>query len=269
MRGDRAALAGAALVWACWAGAAQAAAPIVLAPHRAVYDLSLSQAGSGDTVSASGEMTFEVHDACSAWATEQTLSIASIDREGHQSSTRSDYATFESKDGRSFNFTMRQVDEGRTASDLRGHASIAPGKQGQVQFSEPAGAVLTLPVGTLFPMTHTKTILEAAEAGKRELSPVLFDGTGADGAEYTYASILGWAPSTEPPITALRGMGSGRIHIAFYPLADRGMAPEYELGSRFFADGVSDRLDMDFGDYRLRGILRSLVLLPTAKGCRG
>ena len=257
------------LALALGAGTAEAAVPITLAPHRAVYDLSLAHAGSGGTVAASGEMTFEVHDACSAWATEQTLTINSIDREGHESSTRSDYATFESKDGHTFNFTMRQIDGGRTASDLRGRASILPGQPGEVQFTEPAGTELTLPTGTLFPMTHTRTILQAAAAGAHALAPILFDGTGTDGAEYTYATILGWAPAQDPPIVSLSGMQEGRIHIAFYPLNDRGMTPEYELGSRFFANGVSDRLDMDFGDFRLKGHLRSLVLLPVAAPCRG
>jgi hypothetical protein len=62
-------------------------------------------------------------------------------------------------------------------------------------------------------------------------------------------------------------VSSGRIHIAFYPLSGHGIAPEYEIGSRYFANGVSDRLDMDFGDYRLAGTLQSLKLLPQASGC--
>jgi hypothetical protein len=117
-------------------------------------------------------------------------------------------------------------------------------------------------------MSHTRAILQAAADGKRSLSPILFDGTGTDGAEYTYATILDWGPGAAPPIAALAHMDQGRVHIAFFPLKGSAMTPEYEIGSRYFANGVSDRLDMDFGDYRLRGELRSLVLLPSAKGCR-
>ena len=240
---------------------------ITLVPHRAVYDLNLEQAGDGQTVAASGHMVFEVHDACSAWATQQTLTIDSVDRDGHQSATRSDYATFETKNGQSFNFTMRQTDAGHDAADIRGHASVpASGAAGSVTFTEPAGTVLTLPAGTLFPMSHTKAILQAAADGKRSVSPTLFDGTGTDGAEYTYASILGWGATTGAP-PAVSGVASGRIHIAFYPSRGSDMTPEYEIGSRYFANGVSDRLDMDFGDYRLHGKLRTLEMLPAARGC--
>ncbi len=257
-----------ALAFSLASGTAAAAPAIVLAPHKAVYDLSLEQAGNGQTVAASGHMVFEVHDACNAWATEQTLTINSVDRDGHQSSTRSDYATFETKNGRSLTFTMRQRDGGHDQAGIRGHATIpASGGAGVVQFVEPAGTVLTLPAGTLFPMSHTKAILQAAADGRRYLAPTLFDGTGTDGAEYTAATILNWGPTTSAPADALEHAASGRIHIAFYPLHDLGMTPEYEIGSRYFANGVSDRLDMDFGDYRLRGQLRSLVMLPGARGC--
>ncbi len=247
---------------------AMAAPKIVLAPHRAVYDLSLEQSANGETVAASGNMVYEVHDACNAWATEQTLTINSVDRDGHQSSTRSDYATFETKNGQSFNFTMRQLEGGHQGAGIRGHASVpASGGSGLVQFTEPSGTILTLPAGTLFPMSHTKAILQAAAEGAKTASPTLFDGTGTDGAEYTAATILNWGATRSAPIDALGDVPSGRIHIAFYALHDLGMTPEYEIGSRYFANGVSDRLDMDFGDYRLRGQLRSLVMLPSAKGC--
>ena len=46
------------------------------------------------------------------------------------------------------------------------------------------------------------------------------------------------------------------------------MTPEYEVGTRYFANGVGDRLTMDFGGFRLAGQLRSLTMLPQAKNCR-
>lgn len=248
-------------------GGAHAAA-IVLVAHRAVYDLSLAASGDGGTVAASGNMSFAVHDTCRAWATEQTLTINSVDRDGHQTATRSDYATFESKDGRLFDFTMHQMSNGKDAANIRGEATEGgAGAPGVVRFSQPAGLVLTLPPGTLFPMTHTRAVLQAASSGKRSLAPVLFDGTGTDGPEYTYATVVRWGATSGAPITAMADVSSGRIHIAFYPLSGHGIAPEYEIGSRYFANGVSDRLDMDFGDYRLAGTLQSLKLLPQASGC--
>ena len=247
-------------------GSAEAA--VSLAAHRAVYDLSFAGSPDGETVGASGQMTFEVRDACDAWATQQMLSVSSIERDGTETATHSDYATFEMKDGSALTFTMVQKDNGALTDDLRGKATIAPGEKGQVRFLSPANTSLTLPAGTLFPMEHTRAILDAAEAGKHAIAPLLFDGTGTDGAEYSYATIVNWGPTVGPPPSPiLAGLDSGRIHIAFFPLGSTGMTPEYEIGTRYFANGVGDRLLMDFGAFRLAGQLRSLTALPAAKNC--
>ena len=249
--------------------AAGARAAISLSPHRAVYDLTFAGSPDGQTVSAGGEMTFEVRDACTAWATQQMLQISSTDRDGTETATRSDYATFETKDGSALTFTMTQKDNGNLTDNLRGHATIAPGQSGHVRFLSPPGASLTLPPGTLFPMEHTRTILQAAEDGRHALSPLLFDGTGTDGAEYSYVTIVNWGETVgPPPNAALAGLQSGRIHIAFYPAASTDMTPEYEIGTRYFSNGVGDRLMMDFGGFRLAGQLKSLTMLPQAKNCR-
>lgn len=264
-----AALPGALLAAAITAAAPAGAASIALAPHRAVYDLTLENSPDGETVAATGRMVFEVRESCDAWATGQTLRISETDRDGDTSDTRSDYATWETKDGRSLAFSIAQRNEGKLASTVRGVARRDASGRLTVRFTAPAALVLHLPAGILFPIAHTRAVLEAAAAGRHEAAATLFDGTGTDGAEYTYARILSWGPTVGPaPDRALDGIPSGRIHIAFYPALDHGMTPEYEIGMRYFADGVSDRLDMDFGGFRLRGQLRSLHLLPAARGCR-
>ena len=238
-----------------------------LAPHHAVYDLALSGSPDGATVAATGRMTFELREDCDAWATEQTLTLDATDRTGHQTATRSDYATYETKDGRTLTFSMTQHDGSHAADTVRGVATRGPASV-IARFSSPAGLVRTLPADTLFPMAHNAAIIAAAGAGQHAIAPVLFDGTSADGAQATYASILSWAPTgVSAPAPALAALDSGRVHIAFFPEGSHAMAPDYELGMRFFANGVSDRLDMDFGDFSMHGDLAGLHLLPVAQNC--
>lgn len=248
--------------------AAPAVAASSLAPHHAVYDLALSGSHDGATVAATGRMTFELREDCDAWATEQTLTLDATDRTGRQTATRSDYATYETKDGRTLTFSMVQRDGAHVADTVRGVAT-REATDVVARFSSPAGLVRTLPADTLFPMAHNAAIIAAAAAGQRAIAPDLFDGTSADGAQSTYASILTWAPTaaSAAPDPALAAMPSGRVDIAFFPAASHDMAPDYALGMRFFADGVSDRLDMDFGDFTMHGDLVSLHLLPVAQHC--
>lgn len=248
-------------------GATPAGAASSLAPHHAVYDLALSRSPDGATVAATGRMTFELREDCDAWATAQTLTLDATDRTGRQTATRSDYATYEKKDGSTLTFSMVQRDGDHVADTVRGVATRGPASV-VARYTEPAGLVRTLPADTLFPMAHNVAILAAAGAGRHALAPDLFDGTSADGGQATYASILSWGlTGATAPVPALAAMDSGRVHIAFFPAASHAMAPDYELGMRFFADGVSDRLDMDFGEFSMHGDLTSLHLLPAAQHC--
>jgi len=42
-------------------------------------------------------------------------------------------------------------------------------------------------------------------------------------------------------------------------------APDYEVGLRYYANGVADELNMDFGEFSVHGRMQELMLLPS--GC--
>jgi len=128
----------------------------------------------------------------------------------------------------------------------------------------PAARTMKLPVGTLFPMAHTAAILAAAAAGKKFLSLPLFDGTGTDGAQDTFVTVLDWGAKTDVAWPRLAALPSGRVHISFF---DRdkpggGQTPDYEIGMRYFEDGVADDLRMNFGEFVMTGALKTFEPAP-------
>ena len=238
-----------------------------LVGQRALYDLSLAESG-GNTLSASGNMTYVVRDTCSAWSTQQHLDIQSATRNGGAVNMVSDYTTLESKDGRHLVFRTVQKSNNAVLQVVSGEASIDALGHGVVEYEKPIKKTLKLPNGTLFPMAHTAAILAAAQRGAPSIAPLLFDGTGPDGAQETYITLLGWGPLKDPaPSPALAGQPAGRVHVAFFGRTPDSILPDYEIGMRYFANGVSDMLDMDFGDFRMRGTLHSLTLPPRAARC--
>ncbi len=237
-----------------------AAGSVTLAAHKATYDLQLSSTHGGGTVAASGSMSFQVTDACTGWAAQQLLHLQLVTREGQSSDMLSRYATLESKDGRHLTFDMQERDNGSVTQQVRGEASLDATGAGTIHFTLPAASTMSLPRGTLFPMAHTAAIIAAAEAGRTSIDPVLFDGTSADGPTDSYVTILGWtAAPSQSDYPALQGQASGRVHVAFFARKTGTATPDYEAGMRYFANGVSDRLDMDFGDFSMHGTLRSFV----------
>lgn len=246
-----------------------AAAPDVgLAAHRASYELSLDSVEGHDTVAASGHMNYQVSDACTSWATQQQLRLRTVSRDGTATDLVSDYATLESKDGRHLAFDMKQRANGVVTQQVRGDATVDASGAGRVRYTMPQRATVGLPPGTLFPMAHTAAIIHAARAGQRSIAPTLFDGTGPDGAQDTYVTILGWHP---PPSRSSRpelaGLGSSRVDVGFFSRASGTITPDYESAMRYFDNGIADDLTMNFGGFTMRGDLRMLTLPQHPSRC--
>ncbi|MBE7213324.1 MAG: DUF1849 family protein [Gluconacetobacter diazotrophicus] len=249
------------------AGAATAsAAAVPLAAHDAAYDLSLASTHGGGTVAANGSMTFGIADTCDGWAARQVLHLQMVTREGQNTDLTSSYATLESKDGRHLSFEMQQREGSNMALHVRGDASLNPDGTGEARYVLPEPRTTKLPRGTLFPMAHTAAVIAAAEHGDKSASFPLFDGTGPDGASDTYVTVLDWhAPPSDSSYPPLAKLPSGRVHVAFFARKPGTITPDYEVGMRYFANGVSDRMVMDFGDFTMTGALRTFALAKPAK----
>ena len=238
-----------------------------MAAHRAAYNLSLDRVReNSDIARARGIMVYEVLDACDGWATRQRFSLVLTDRDGQEVDTGSDYATYETKDGRRIRFSLTQTTQGAVTSRISGEAEITP-EGGRVRYTDPEPKEEPLPPGTLLPMLHTIRALEAARRGERMLVAPLFDGTSADGAQDSTTIISAWqGPQPNPRFPALSTFGSARMRVAFFDRNDTSgggaSAPDYEVGLRYWENGVADELKMDFGDFVVDGRMEELTLLP-------
>jgi hypothetical protein len=247
----------------------QAASLVPPAAHRALYDLTM-ESSKGDIGNARGSMAYEVTDACDGWATRQRLTLDITNRDGQDIETVSDYATWESKDGLSMRFRMRQTTDGAMTDQAEGTAKLdTPGGTGAIHYVLPEDKSMPLPQGTVFPMAHTEAILAAAEAGKKFITLPLFDGTGDKGAQDSSIFITSWDPKGgAAPYPPLANMPNGKVRIAFFDrIADGAKSkpdgtPDYEVAMKYWANGVADDLHMDFGDFIMQGKLSDFTLTP-------
>lgn len=248
-------------------GWAAAPAPPVLAAHHALYEMKLDLGHRGDIVAASGNMGYEVIDACEGWTVRQRLRMMVTDNEDHDIEMVSDYSTYESKDGLRFSFHMKQMTEGAITSQTDGTARLTRrGGSGEAHYTSPEDGVKKLPAGTLFPMAHTAAVVAAARDGRRFLTAPLFDGTVDQGAQDSSVAILGWrhpAPSKYPGLASLP---STRVRIAFFDRKPEAITPDYQVGMRYWENGVADDMAMDFGDFTMNA--RMTEFKPVAAKCR-
>lgn len=231
-----------------------------LAEHRAMYALSLESA-RGDVIAASGSMLYEVTDACDAWAVRQRLKMTLTNRDGQDIEMVSDYTTWESKDGLKLRFRLRQTTEDAVTSQVTGDATLERrGGPGVVRYSLPEDVTKPLPAGTLFPMAHTEVLLDAAKAGEKFLAVPLFDGTGAEGAQDSTVAIVGWAPPQDSKWPTLSALPSSRVRVAFFGRESATQQPDYEVGMKYWANGIADNLQMDFGEFVMSGRITDLKI---------
>lgn len=239
-----------------------------MAAHRAAYKLTLDRArDNADIANARGIMVYEVMDACDGWATRQRFTLVLTSRDGQEIDTGSDYSTFETKDGRRIRFSLTQTTQGAVTSRISGEAEIAPDGTGRARYVDPEPKEEDLPRGTILPMMHTIQALDAARRGQRLLVAPLFDGTSAEGAQDSTTVISAWQaaqPATRFP--ALAALGSARMRVAFFDRNDTSgggaSASEYEVGMRYFENGVADELKMDFGEFVIDGRMEELSVAP-------
>lgn len=247
---------------------AWAADPVPMAAHRAVYKLALDTS-RGDVTTASGQMNYEVTDACDGWATRQRLALDIVNRDGQDIELISDYATWEAKDGLSMRFRMRQTTDTAVTDQVEGTARLdGPGGPGTVHYTVPEAKDMPLPAGTLFSMAHTEAIIAAAQSGKKFLSVPIFDGTGDKGAQDSFIVIGNWGVTAAAPYPELAKLDSGKVHISFFdrdakPSKDKPAgSPDYEVGMTYYANGVANDLMMNFSDFIMHGTFTEFTETP-------
>jgi len=262
-RGGLAALITAALAVPFGIGAGAAAGSIEIAPHRAVYDLTLAHASSNSEIAdVNGVMTFEWADTCTGWTVDQRSAMTFVYSTGEEVKLAWTLASWEAKDGLSYRFFVRQLQSGEVKQAFRGEAKLdGPGKGGVATYSIPEGLTVTLPPGTMLPTAHSIRLLEAAATGTKTVWAYLFDGTdeaglfGVGAAMGPSRVVPDRAPLVSSPLTA----GPTRhMSVAYFAATGQAAEPEQEQTLEIHDNGVVDFLLLDYGDFQVTARLSEI-----------
>jgi len=245
-----------------------------LATHRAEYAMTLNTTRmSGGVTGASGRMSYRFGDSCDGWTVENKTAVTFDYADGGPVATTWDYLTWESKDGLRFRFHVRSTRDGTVNQEIVGSAELeGRGKGGNVHFTKPDAKTVALPAGTLFPTEHTVRLLEAAQKGGHLLAKVVFDGTDEDGPFNVTGVVTRLVPANsnsspaigKPGVNAeLLSAPSWFMNLAFFSVGSKDAEPDYEVGLRYYLNGVADEMIQSYGDFTLKATLDKLQ--PLAK----
>lgn len=243
-----------------------AASAVEIAPHRALYAMTLGSAKSNSgIVGARGTMVYEWGETCDGWTIQQRYRLRMQYAENGEVEISSNYVTWEAKDGLRYRFNERKLRNGEVDEEIRGVARLdGPGKGGVAEFSRPSVSRLDLAPGTIFPTRHTIELIEHAAAGDQFLARHVFDGSGEENAVEITAAIAKDqnASAKADPKSPLLQRPSWRVRLAFFPAGSTSEQPEYELGMRLHDNGVSGEMVLDYSDFSIKARLDELEALP-------
>jgi hypothetical protein len=263
------------------AAAAPPADAVLLAPHRAVYDLKLSKArGSRGIQAVRGRILYDfTGNACEGYALKfrQVSELDSGEGKAALSDLRS--ATWEDGKAKEFRFNSENFLNERPTDLVNGHAGRGS-KAVTVSLSKPKQKTFTVPVGAVFPTEHMRRIIAAARAGKTILEFPVYDGSESGEKLYNTLTVIGRpiAPGDKPvddaggKVPALAKMTRWPVTISYFEKKDDKAAhtgeqtPVYSIGFELYENGISRALVLDYTDFTIAGEMTALEV-KKAKPC--
>ena len=247
-----------------------------LVPHRAVYEMTLDQSRPASGVAGvRGRMVFEfAGSGCDGYTMNMRLVTRIEGETGRSSTTDLRSSTWEEGRGKRFRFNSSQYRGEKLEESTSGDAERAASKSDvDVHVSGPKPKELKVSGPVLFPTQHSLAILEAAKQGKTVLQARVYDGSGKGDKVYATTAFIGKPvkPGAKRPEKrvkndeALDKLVSWPVSISYFDNAEPGETPVYQLGFRFYENGISRDLVIDYGDFAIKGDLSSLELMPSQR----
>jgi hypothetical protein len=251
---------------------------IFLAPHRAIYEMTLAttRGGSGVT-SVAGRMVYELTGSvCEGYTQNMRFVTSMVNQNGSTVVTDLRSSSWEEGNAKRFRFNSSQFRDEKATEVTSGDAA-RPNTAGdvKVELTKPAKKDLSLRSGVYFPIQHSIALIDAARAGKTSFRADLFDGSEKGEKVYDTVSAIG-RPLASDGNAKLRAVkNSDRLdHLAAWPVSigyfepgsDRSDAvPVYELSFLFFENGVSRKLLIDYGEFAIQGELKEISFTEPGK----
>ncbi len=248
-----------------------AAAPVMLVPHRAVYDLSLATTRANSSiVGVRGRILYDFSgNACDGYSL-VFRQVSELDNtEGKISTSDMRSTTWEGADAKSFKFNSENFVDENLVDSVDGHAE-RDGAKTAVDLRKPVSKVLDLDPGVVFPTEHMVRAVAAARAGENVLSFPVYDGSETGQKVFNTLTVIGRkiAPGGDEHEDAaahepkLANVPRWPVTISYFSTEkdpqNGEQTPDYAIGFELYENGISRALTLDYNDFVVTGKLVSL-----------
>ncbi|HET7912176.1 MAG TPA: cell envelope integrity EipB family protein [Pseudolabrys sp.] len=267
------------------AGQPASAAPpvdrVLLAPHRAVYDLKLAKSrGSRGIEDVRGRILYDFSgSACEGYQL-QFRQVSELDSgEGKAALSDLRSTTWEDGEAKTFRFNSENLFNERRTDIVDGHAERNE-KAVVVSLSKPHERSFTVPATAVFPTEHMRRIIAAAREGTSVLEFPVYDGSESGEKLYNTLTVIGHPiePGAKVPndagakIPALASLTRWPVTISYFDKTDKKSEesgeemPVYSITFELYENGISRSLFLDYTDFTISGEMTSLEM-KNSKPC--
>jgi hypothetical protein len=252
------------------------AQPIMLVPHRAIYDLSLGATrGNSQIVGVSGRIFYDFDgNACDGY-TLQFRQVSELDSgEGKKATSDLRSTTWEDADAKSFKFNSQNFLDENLVDSVDGHAERGAAATA-VNLVKPAHKALDVGAAVVFPTEHMVRVINAARAGKTILDFPVYDGSDTGDKVFDTLTVIGHKldaddrkrdDAAEEPDNRkkLANVPRWPVTISYFEQATTPKSgeqtPVYAIGFELYENGISRTLSLDYNDFVVSGKLTQLEI---------
>ena len=255
--------------------AAPPADKVLLAPHRAIYDLKLAKShGSRGVQAVRGRILYDFSgNACEGYEL-QFRQVSELDSgEGKAALSDLRSTTWEDGAAKKFRFNSENKLNDNPTDKVDGHAERKT-EAVAVSLSKPKDKTFDVVPGAVFPTEHMRLLIVAARAGKSILEFPVYDGSDTGEKIYNTLSVIGRpiAPGVKPPQDAaaklpeLAKLTRWPVSISYFDRKDEKaeqtgeQTPVYTISFELFENGISRALILDYSDFTITGEMTSLEM---------
>ena len=244
-----------------------------LAPHRAIYELTLqSSRGKRPIESVRGRILYDFNgNSCEGYAL-QFRQVSEIDTgEGKVLMSDLRAATWEEGAAKAFRFTSQNFINDNLVDSVDGSAERKKTDVG-VDLKKPAKKTFALEQKIIFPTEHMRRIIEAARAGQKLLEVPVFDGSETGEKVYNTLTVIGQEIAPGETDDAAKGnkdlakLKRWPVTISYFDRSKRDgeQEPVYSIGFELYENGISRKLSLDYNDFVISGRMSQIELKPAS-----
>lgn len=254
------------LLGLCAFGLAQPVAAQEIAPHRAIYEVTLAEAtASVDDVQ--GLLSVELSRSCDQWTYSQRFELRLMQDGEEPSGFSFQLAAWESLDGKTYGFRSTTTEGEGPGVAIVGRASVNADGKASAWYTEPAAFDRPLPNGTLFPVGWLKAGLKASAEGVGRFRGHVFMGAAPDEPLRVNSIIVAAKPIDPADASSPLLMGARWRHLSAFFTPKSLEAPEYEAEETVLENGVLAGAVMRYPGYSLAIRLKRIEALPGPGDC--